>query len=872
MQQRRKKDRKAPSKPMSLEVLIGGRFMAWAGGFVIVMSIAALLALGSQQGWWGYITPELRCAFAACFGIGMLAGGEVALRKYGRMAAVGLFGGGLAVLYLTAHATTWASVGLLSDDLGFWLLALVALIGVAVTVRARLLSIGVLSVVAGYAVPFTVQAGSPFYVSFPLYLSMLYGIGLVLSGVLPQPFRPLRYVTLGAHAIVAGIWVVAEGRVEVAGALVFMCGWWGMISAEAVYAAKRKQSAIGNAIASLGATAWFITLTCWMFSSTSAGGGGVSWVDIRGVYTLAVGVLAAAMALQFGPGLDGLRSRPKSAMDKLAFELWCQTGILIPVAVALQFSDYGQSIAWLLIGIAGIEVGRRLPSRGLDVFGLIVGALGTAHVLLVDSWRSTQLLSADPLINAGWLHVTIWSVLAFGAVILVHVASHRLREGTALFWKGMPILLAVVGTIGWCWWWTVVGQGLTPTYAWLAGAVLLVLLRRVRVGLHYDSLSCLVLLATAARWITVDALGPRFASNWSPDAIAPFVNAQGGTALVIVAVGVWAIRALLKDGESLTGVAARAGSVLGQAWMLAGVVFILLAISIQVDLVVSGSESGVRSTGAGWSPATTRILWFVFVWGAGGCASAIAGALRPQQLGVVGRGGWLLLAGSALAWLTIGTIGPRVGAEGLAGPGVLINTQCLIGCALIGLLLIGAVVGLRRNTLEHACLPIVTGRSTSINVCVAWPLIAAIVFWLGTLEIDRFCAPEGERVADPEMARHTAWSVYWGLYSIGLVAVGFYFKARTARWIGLGLLLLTLLKVLTVDMAEVEMVYRVLSLMAVGLLLVGTSIAYAKLAPGLLAREQEREREQMKEEEEEEEQDEDVDEGIKRTDEPPPLP
>ena len=55
------------------------------------------------------------------------------------------------------------------------------------------------------------------------------------------------------------------------------------------------------------------------------------------------------------------------------------------------------------------------------------------------------------------------------------------------------------------------------------------------------------------------------------------------------------------------------------------------------------------------------------------------------------------------------------------------------------------------------------------------------------------------------------------------------------RYAGLALLTITVAKVLTVDMAEVRYVYRVLSLLGVGLLLVATSIGYAKLAPRLLA-------------------------------------
>ena len=53
------------------------------------------------------------------------------------------------------------------------------------------------------------------------------------------------------------------------------------------------------------------------------------------------------------------------------------------------------------------------------------------------------------------------------------------------------------------------------------------------------------------------------------------------------------------------------------------------------------------------------------------------------------------------------------------------------------------------------------------------------------------------------------------------------------RRAGLALLVLTLGKVLTVDLAGVQYLYRVLSLLATGLLLIAASLAYNRLAAGL---------------------------------------
>jgi uncharacterized membrane protein len=112
-------------------------------------------------------------------------------------------------------------------------------------------------------------------------------------------------------------------------------------------------------------------------------------------------------------------------------------------------------------------------------------------------------------------------------------------------------------------------------------------------------------------------------------------------------------------------------------------------------------------------------------------------------------------------------------------------------------------------------------------------LIGLLGFWLGSMEIDRLGSLlQGGRF-DAEMMRLVGFSVYWAVYGIGLVVLGFRKQAAVMRYCGLAVLVLTLGKVLLIDMAEVQSVYRVASFLAVGLLLVATSVAYSRVAPKL---------------------------------------
>src|SRR5439155_17128348 len=79
-------------------------------------------------------------------------------------------------------------------------------------------------------------------------------------------------------------------------------------------------------------------------------------------------------------------------------------------------------------------------------------------------------------------------------------------------------------------------------------------------------------------------------------------------------------------------------------------------------------------------------------------------------------------------------------------------------------------------------------RALQVVVTMARVLIGCIGIWLGSLEIDRLCAARVGRFSNPEMVRQMGLSIFWGLYAIGLVAIGFWRWARWPRYAGLALL------------------------------------------------------------------------------------
>ena len=87
-------------------------------------------------------------------------------------------------------------------------------------------------------------------------------------------------------------------------------------------------------------------------------------------------------------------------------------------------------------------------------------------------------------------------------------------------------------------------------------------------------------------------------------------------------------------------------------------------------------------------------------------------------------------------------------------------------------------------------------------------------------------------IADHERARwvsQMSLSVTWGTYAIVILAIGFWRNVRSLRLAALGLFGLTALKLVLVDMAEVQEVYRIVSFLVLGVLMIGASYLYHRV-------------------------------------------
>src|SRR5262249_23168622 len=93
-----------PSYGRNLEETIGLRWAGWIGSIVLVIGIGLGIKFAYDNGWFGHLPVPVRLLLMSLVGVALLAAGEIVYRRVNVVSAAGLFGGGVAVLFLVSYA------------------------------------------------------------------------------------------------------------------------------------------------------------------------------------------------------------------------------------------------------------------------------------------------------------------------------------------------------------------------------------------------------------------------------------------------------------------------------------------------------------------------------------------------------------------------------------------------------------------------------------------------------------------------------------------------------------------------------------------------------------------------------------------------
>ena len=802
-----------PPKPPAvadgaLEQAIGLRWAGWLGAVIVVIGAALAVKYAYDAGWLGRAPPELRLAGMAGGALGLLAAGEWAFRRVGPAAAVGLYAAGVATLFLVAYAG-WAVLGVYGPGVAFALMGLNTLVGSAVAVRGRLVSVAVVALIGGNLAPVVAggRADSPLPLLAYVLMLQLVAVWLAWWGGGAR-WRSLRWLSLVTTALWAAALLADDKGLPFGFALVYAAVFLaGDVVSEVRPRRRDTPRPWEDAVAFAVVTCGLLTLATLHALRDDAPLVRAAWLVGYAALFLPAGLLLRRAA------------RPLShAFTSVA-------AALAILAVPVAFGGATVVLTWGAMAVAFGLVGRKLTSPVARAAS--VAAWGAAGLYLAATWRASLLPGGLGFDLAGIVvpQGVVLSVLAGVAGLAV---AWLLGPGDAdderpLAVRTLAALAAVTWGVGCC-------AGLPPT----AGTLGLVLLAWTLVGLDLvpgrlllAELAAAALVAAAVKWAGVDLLAQRLGGGWTGAQLAATPVLNPTILLGTLVSGSLAATYWLRLRGRYGGVAGT------HTWVAAAVLvvaaaLVTLGLTLEIDRLIVAAEAG------GWPlevrPGQLRQLAFTGLWLLDGLVVAAglwwlaadppSAARRVAGVAVVVV---LLAAKYVLLDTTLWHLAP-----GGAGGTPVLNVEFLVGLALAAAL--AGAWGYGRTAARRA--------TDTTGVFAAAGLAAlVVVLWLGMLEIDRGLrsSPGLAGAGGAGLTFQAALTAWWAALAVTLVVAGLVGRVRGMRHFALALLAATLVKLFAVDLQYLDRGPRTVAFIVVGLLLLATSVLYGKYGARLLA-------------------------------------
>lgn len=800
--------RDEPDAAIDWENLIGGKWALWLGATSLFLALAFFLAYT-----WKSLPPPppwARVAMGVGCGAAFLGGGAWSRGRAQRWYSEGLFGAGLAVLYLSI----WAGAQhfhIVPLNAAFVAMTLTTTLGVWLAVRYDAPALSVLATCGGFLTPVVLQASGG-GAGVAQALSLLIYVAVLDAGILAtslwKRWRGLTWLAFGATILLISGWAEQSYTHTLCWPVFgFLALYFGLFFGAACFHSLKRREPTAHADLLL------------FFASTAVyfGCGLELMRAVFGRFPAAFPIVLAAFFLAMSFWIRQ-RAPENSTLRQSAGGLVL---FFVTIALPIQLRAPWVAIAWSLEAALLLVVARRLRGTLLLLAGQTVWLL--SFVPLVLTLFSTTPQTRVAFFNESALPLMLsvfatWSVLAYDG----HIRRHQSTLDSAQASDNAPLLDGLATAYAM---WAVFGG------AWLLAQEIMQFfaLRAVAQGTGDSSLRAAsfygfaiawaayapLVLAAGLRWrdsvlrgcalvVAVLAVGVSF---WTTCALpqvswSPFVSIRAFSYLAII-LSMMVTGKLMTDNRDDLDSGERE---ILSFWPAALAICLLIAVSTETYFGFLGGQQNLTGDASAVLPHVLGIIWI-----AGGCISLWLGCARGDiplrilgLLAVTCSGiGLVLNASESLLWLPF--LNWRFGSFVVAVAGLAIASALL-----------------------HRYRDVVSKEEASLTGTLLFAA-AGVLLWAltrETYETARFFqqAIGGNWTRTAQMAISLVWCGYGALTLI----VGIRRDLRTVRLAALGLLALTSLKVFTLDLSFLDMASRIFAFAGLGIALLFISWLYGR--------------------------------------------
>ena len=810
-----------PSKPVrprgDLESRIGGNWFNRIGIIAICFGVAFFLKYAFDNEWIG---PGGRVSIGFAIGIGFLVGGERLRKRYASY-AYGLTGGGLAILYLAIWFASQNRYNLIPPMLAFILMAAVTAAGSLLSARYDALPIAVLALIGGFLTPILLSTGVDNETGLFGYIALLDAGVLALA--YSKQWRSLNYLSFVATILMFAAWMVSwYDQSKLWTTIVFLTLFFVIFALLAVLynvVNKRPTTWPDLGLVFINAMLYFGT-SYELLDDAQHPGLGVFAVLVSGFY-LALGYF----------------TNHRDREDTLLVYTFVGLAVLFAVlAVPIQFDQHWVTIAWALEGavltLIGLKANDRISRNG----ALVVFVIAVSHWVVVDVHDFAYSVMSDfvPLLNqralSGGVLVIALSTAGFFYKRYGEGIEQSERANLAtLYVLGANVLaLALLSidandyfeqaraqssgatpgneTLGRL----IDGHRLTLTALWsVYGAAMLIagIARRVKA---LRVIALLLLAVTTAKVLIADAMN--YDASWH---FLIFNHTFAAFALVILALSTCAWFYLKNEGIDQRERTLVATSLIVVANLLA-------VVSLSAEAAgYFDRERAIANVPAAWAELrNTKQLVLSVLWSIYGGVALVTGIKRGGK--VIRWGALFLLTITGLKLLVV-----DLEFYGSEWHRLVFNQTFAAFSILVAAFACGVAFYSRADKVAEP------ERTTAINALTAAANLFAII-GLSAEAVGHYeqLMRAGMLASDKislQLAQRLSLSVVWMVYGGAMLVVGLWRRNKLLRMMALGLLSITIVKVFFFDLASLERLYRIISFIVLGVILLAVSFLYQRL-------------------------------------------
>jgi uncharacterized membrane protein len=784
----------APSPPaqpeISLEERFGTQWVVWVGGVAIALSGFFMVRYSIEQGYFG---PGMRVFLGALLALALIAAGEWTRRKENLTGIAGIAKANIPSI-LTAAGTTiayadvWAAYGLY-DFIGaataFVLLGLVAL----ATLAAALLhgpALAGLGLVGAYVTPLIVASDKPNYWALYLYLAIVTAAAFTLARV-----RLWRWLAVTA-LLFSLLWTfpgIADTRVD----------WLTPHDFHVV---------VGFVLATL------LIVSGFLFGPDATPGA----IDPVSSAALAAFLLASALIV-VASGHDPLALMTYVAL--VAATIWISwraqaATAAVPAAALLTmlvFADWALELNLQTLILPSGPTAGAVPEPERALFGWHL-VLGIGFSLLFGAaGYMAQGRSERPIVPMLWAASAVFAPIAILVALYYRIAGFD----RSVPFAGVALLLAVLFAFA-----TEAldkrapRPGLAAAGAIFATGAVAALALALTMMLEKGWLTLgLALMVPGIAYVSDKR--PLPALRWLAAVILALVMARIAWEPRIVGrdVGTTPIFNWLLYGYGIPTAAfwlaghilrRRADDVPARMMDSAALLFGVLLAFLEIRHLVNHGD--IFRDSAGLSEVALHVCV--------GLAMTIGlERLRLRTNSIIHNVGALIIAGLTLMAIVFGLLlgdNPLYTGEPVGGRFI---NLILLGYGLPAVLAVALALvtrGLRPRAYS------VIAAVVSVVLALAYLSLEVRTFFHGTVLTG---AASG--------AEQYTYSTVWLAFGVALLAIGIFLRAQSVRFASAAVVILTVLKVFLFDMGNLTGIYQALSLLGLGVVLIGIGWFYQRL-------------------------------------------